>query len=67
MIDTGLRKKTPGPKVEDPEKEYVLDPKPPPLTLGKRISPCLGLLELKNLIEINSMIFFSIEIIYFNV
>nr|KAF6419305.1 ring finger protein 32 [Rousettus aegyptiacus] len=33
VIDTGLRKKTPGPKVEDPEKEYVLDPKPPPLTL----------------------------------
>lgn len=53
--------------MEDPEKEYVLDPKPPPLTLGKQISPCLGLLELKNLIEINSMIFFSIEIIYFNV
>lgn len=35
IIDTGLRKTTEGPKVEDPEKEYVLDPTPPPLTLGK--------------------------------
>nr|KAF6419310.1 ring finger protein 32 [Rousettus aegyptiacus] len=41
VIDTGLRKKTPGPKVEDPEKEYVLDPKPPPLTLAQK----LGLFE----------------------
>ncbi|XP_070644597.1 RING finger protein 32 isoform X2 [Bos indicus] len=32
--DTGLKKTTQGgPKAEDPEKEYVLDPKPPPLTL----------------------------------
>ena len=37
IIDTGLKKTTQGPKVEDPEKEYVLDPKPPPLTLGKLI------------------------------
>lgn len=38
IIDTGL-KKTPqgGPKVEDPEKEYVLDPKPPPLTLAQKL------------------------------
>lgn len=35
-IDTGLKKTTQGgPKAEDPEKDYVLDPKPPPLTLGK--------------------------------
>ncbi|GAB1289493.1 RING finger protein 32 [Apodemus speciosus] len=34
IIDTGLRKTTEGPKVEDPEKEYVLDPTPPPLTLA---------------------------------
>lgn len=35
VIDTGLQKTTEGPKVEDPEKEYVLDPAPPRLTLGK--------------------------------
>lgn len=35
MMDTGLRKTAEGPKGEDPEKEYVLDPTPPPLTLGK--------------------------------
>lgn len=34
IIDTGLRKTTEGPKVEDPEREYVLDPTPPALTLG---------------------------------
>ncbi|EDL37233.1 ring finger protein 32, isoform CRA_a [Mus musculus] len=34
IIDTGLRKSTEGPNMEDPEKEYVLDPTPPPLTLG---------------------------------
>ncbi|XP_074222764.1 RING finger protein 32 isoform X6 [Camelus bactrianus] len=33
VVDTGRRKAPQGPKVEDPEKEYVLDPKPPPLTL----------------------------------
>ncbi|XP_057586807.1 RING finger protein 32 [Hippopotamus amphibius kiboko] len=41
IVDTGLKKTTQGPKVEDPEKEYVLDPKPPPLTLAQR----LGLFE----------------------
>lgn len=38
VVDTGLKTAAQGPKVEDPEKEYVLDPKPPPLTLGKLIS-----------------------------
>ncbi|XP_060489475.2 RING finger protein 32 isoform X3 [Panthera onca] len=33
VVDTGLKTTVQGPKVEDPEKEYVLDPKPPPLTL----------------------------------
>ncbi|XP_051008181.1 RING finger protein 32 [Acomys russatus] len=37
IIDTGLRKTTEGPKVEDPEKEYVLDPTPPPLTLAQKL------------------------------
>uniref|UniRef100_A0A8C6D1Q7 Ring finger protein 32 n=1 Tax=Moschus moschiferus TaxID=68415 RepID=A0A8C6D1Q7_MOSMO len=38
IIDTGLKKTTQGgPKVEDPEKEYVLDPKPPPLTLAQKL------------------------------
>ncbi|XP_029089485.1 LOW QUALITY PROTEIN: RING finger protein 32 [Monodon monoceros] len=41
IIDTGLKKTTQGPKAEDPEKEYVLDPKPPPLTLAQK----LGLFE----------------------
>nr|XP_012418904.1 PREDICTED: RING finger protein 32 isoform X2 [Odobenus rosmarus divergens] len=41
VIDTGLKKTIQGPKVEDPEKEYVLDPKPPPLTLAQK----LGLFE----------------------
>ncbi|KAK7821899.1 hypothetical protein U0070_004863, partial [Myodes glareolus] len=36
IIDTGLRKTTEGPKVEDPEREYVLDPTLPALTLGKK-------------------------------
>lgn len=40
-IDTGLKKPTQSPRVEDPEKEYVLDPKPPPLTLAQK----LGLFE----------------------
>ncbi|XP_054430771.1 RING finger protein 32 [Pteronotus mesoamericanus] len=40
-IDTGLPKTTQGPKEADPEKEYVLDPKPPPLTLAQK----LGLIE----------------------
>ncbi|XP_017448094.1 RING finger protein 32 isoform X4 [Rattus norvegicus] len=42
MMDTGLRKTAEGPKGEDPEKEYVLDPTPPPLTLAQK----LGLLAL---------------------
>lgn len=37
IIDTGLRKTTESPKVEDPEREYVLDPTPPSLSLG---TPC---------------------------
>uniref|UniRef100_A0A8C0AA89 Ring finger protein 32 n=1 Tax=Bos mutus grunniens TaxID=30521 RepID=A0A8C0AA89_BOSMU len=37
-IDTGLKKTAQGGlKVEDPEKEYVLDPKPPPLTLAQKL------------------------------
>ncbi|XP_070281030.1 RING finger protein 32 [Myotis yumanensis] len=39
--DTGLQKTIQGPEEEDPEKEYVLDPKPPPLTLAQK----LGLFE----------------------
>lgn len=35
VVDTGLRKKNIHyAKGEDPEKEYVLDPNPPQLTLG---------------------------------
>ncbi|KAM9186121.1 RING finger protein 32 [Dugong dugon] len=41
VIDTGLKKITQSPDVEDPEKEYVLDPKPAPLTLAQK----LGLFE----------------------
>ncbi|XP_039086609.1 RING finger protein 32 isoform X1 [Hyaena hyaena] len=41
VIDTGLKTAAQGPKVEDLEKEYVLDPKPPPLTLAQK----LGLFE----------------------
>nr|XP_025849523.1 RING finger protein 32 [Vulpes vulpes]XP_025849524.1 RING finger protein 32 [Vulpes vulpes] len=41
IIDTGLKTTLQDPKVEDPEKEYVLDPKPPPLTLAQK----LGLFE----------------------
>jgi hypothetical protein len=37
VIDSGLKKSAQSPKAEDPEKEYVLDPTPPPLTLGKQI------------------------------
>lgn len=37
-VDTGPKKPTRGPGLEDAEKEYVLDPHPPPLTLGKRLS-----------------------------
>ncbi|XP_042527529.1 RING finger protein 32 [Dipodomys spectabilis] len=37
MIDTGLKKHTQVLKVEDPEKEYVLDPAPPPLTLAQKL------------------------------
>ncbi|XP_030682174.1 RING finger protein 32 isoform X3 [Nomascus leucogenys] len=36
VIDTGLKKTTQCPKLEDSEKEYVLDPKPPPLTLAQK-------------------------------
>nr|XP_023395580.1 RING finger protein 32 [Loxodonta africana] len=53
IIDTGLKKATQSRKVEDPEKEYVLDLKPAPLTLGKLIwSFIFALLELINLVEI---------------
>nr|XP_020635380.1 RING finger protein 32 isoform X2 [Pogona vitticeps] len=42
IIDTGLRKtNSHQPKNEDPEKEYVLDPSPQPLTLAQK----LGLVE----------------------
>lgn len=44
IIDTGLRKTTEGPKVEDPEREYVLDPTLPALTLGKVIWSFVGLM-----------------------
>ncbi|EAX04551.1 ring finger protein 32 [Homo sapiens] len=37
IIDTGLKKTTQCPKLEDSEKEYVLDPKPPPLTLAQKL------------------------------
>uniref|UniRef100_A0A8C9ISW4 Ring finger protein 32 n=1 Tax=Piliocolobus tephrosceles TaxID=591936 RepID=A0A8C9ISW4_9PRIM len=37
VIDTGLKKPTQCPKLEDSEKEYVLDPKPPPLTLAQKL------------------------------
>uniref|UniRef100_A0A2K6PNY2 Ring finger protein 32 n=1 Tax=Rhinopithecus roxellana TaxID=61622 RepID=A0A2K6PNY2_RHIRO len=37
VIDTGLKKTTQCPKLEDSEKEYVLDPKPPPLTLAQKL------------------------------
>ncbi|XP_029333747.1 RING finger protein 32 isoform X3 [Mus caroli] len=37
IIDTGLRKTTEGPNMEDTEKEYVLDPTPPPLTLAQKL------------------------------
>ncbi|KAF6086749.1 ring finger protein 32 [Phyllostomus discolor] len=41
VTDTGLQRRTQGPREADPEREYVLDPKPPPLTLAQR----LGLFE----------------------
>uniref|UniRef100_A0A8C5KYF6 RING finger protein 32 n=1 Tax=Jaculus jaculus TaxID=51337 RepID=A0A8C5KYF6_JACJA len=37
VVDTGLKKSSQSPKVEDPEKEYVLDPTPPPLTLAQKL------------------------------
>lgn len=37
IIDTGLRKTTESPKVEDPEREYVLDPTPPSLSLAQKL------------------------------
>nr|XP_060638565.1 RING finger protein 32 [Anolis sagrei ordinatus] len=44
IVDTGLKKKTSNhhQKNEDPEKEYVLDPCPPPLTLAQKF----GLVDL---------------------
>lgn len=41
VTGTGLKRTTHGPTVGDPEKEYVLDPEPPPLTLAQK----LGLFE----------------------
>ncbi|KAM8979901.1 RING finger protein 32 [Sarcophilus harrisii] len=42
IVDTGLKKRTIQiPRGEEPEKEYVLDPHPPPLTLAQK----LGLIE----------------------
>ncbi|KAG8506112.1 RING finger protein 32, partial [Galemys pyrenaicus] len=41
VVDTGLQKPTLSPRAQDPEREYVLDPKPPPLTLAQK----LGLLD----------------------
>ncbi|CAK6434189.1 unnamed protein product, partial [Pipistrellus nathusii] len=35
-----VTKTAPGPKEEDPEREYVLDPKPPPLTLAQKLGLC---------------------------
>ncbi|XP_047416827.1 RING finger protein 32 isoform X1 [Sciurus carolinensis] len=37
VVDTGLKKPTQSPRVEDPEREYVLDPTPPPLTLAQKL------------------------------
>ncbi|VTJ65006.1 Hypothetical predicted protein [Marmota monax] len=37
VVDTGLKKPTHSPRVEDPEREYVLDPTPPPLTLAQKL------------------------------
>ncbi|XP_020016930.1 RING finger protein 32 isoform X2 [Castor canadensis] len=37
VIDSGLKKSAQSPKAEDPEKEYVLDPTPPPLTLAQKL------------------------------
>lgn len=62
VTDTRLPKTTQGPKEEDPEKEYVLDPKPPPLTLGKLTSSLrFGLFKLKNLAKVNNKIFSGTE------
>lgn len=62
VTDTGLPKTTQGPREEDPEKEYVLDPKPPPLTLGKLTSSFMfGLFKLKNWAEVNSKLFSGTE------
>uniref|UniRef100_A0A8D1K3T2 Ring finger protein 32 n=1 Tax=Sus scrofa TaxID=9823 RepID=A0A8D1K3T2_PIG len=36
-VDTGPKKPTRGPGLEDAEKEYVLDPHPPPLTLAQKL------------------------------
>ncbi|ELW69797.1 RING finger protein 32, partial [Tupaia chinensis] len=41
VVDTGRKKAPQGPRVGDPEREYVLDPEPQPLTLAQR----LGLFE----------------------
>ncbi|XP_023568500.1 RING finger protein 32 [Octodon degus] len=37
VIDTGLKKPPEDSRVQDPEKEYVLDPVPPPLTLAQKL------------------------------
>uniref|UniRef100_A0A8C6RFU0 Ring finger protein 32 n=1 Tax=Nannospalax galili TaxID=1026970 RepID=A0A8C6RFU0_NANGA len=37
VIDTGLKKATERPRVDDPEEEYVLDPIPPPPTLAQKL------------------------------
>ncbi|KAM8979899.1 RING finger protein 32 isoform 1-T2 [Sarcophilus harrisii] len=44
IVDTGLKKRTIQiPRGEEPEKEYVLDPHPPPLTLGAAFMfPCIS-------------------------
>lgn len=39
--DTGLQRAAQGPEEEGSEKEYVLDPEPPRLTLGKPASPLM--------------------------
>lgn len=57
-----VTKTAPGPKEEDTEREYVLDPKPPPLTLGKLTSSFMfGVCKLRNLAEVNSKLFSGTE------
>lgn len=62
IIDTGLRKTTEGPKVEDPEREYVLDPTPPALTLGKLIWSFVGLMLTQcNLLKLDGTLFTGLK------